>query len=680
MSIAVFRTRTRNFFETAYNSWRGWLERFPLLMKVYYLFSWISLVFLVVSLVFIRDSRLMFVQYLWSFYVLLQFWLLCRSKTLPWKQVSLFVLAGVLFVVPFTNLSMQFFHLIFGGTTSDTWSVAVATPIVEELWKLLPLGAFLFFSRRATALSLSDYVLLGAAPGIGFQLFEELSRRWVNDGPIARQYDYSVTLLGGKTIHWDLFSLFPGHFEESVVPTMMSVSHPVHTGMVALGLGLAYRFRQKLTSWAFLFPAVLLLWSILNHAAWNGQGRFPDWVMDLHEWTGEGYTTKGFFLIMLVAALLMDYMALNKIGQRLPKVGSERTINPFSELWGMTAALFRNRKRFGHLLGFYRERRELGFSLLYGNEEAQSRIGPLRENVQKYALLLGTVGILLLGAGIIAGMHPFLYEPDSACFACLFDSLQNWWDRLSGWEQAAIVLGAFALAFMFVGFWPALGLALTGMDFLGSGHTIADYIRNPKKLLSPQRVLAGVAAFLLERIPVGRGLKWVYDRLGPKTKKALDSLASKLGLKPKSKSGLTEPTSTPGGKPKGNYEKPDPKDPRPITRQNEAADLLADKGYDIEMLPGTKGGNGYGIKPESNPDFLINGKPFDCYSPDTAKVRNIWSNVVTKTETQAGGIVLNLDDYPGSMEALKKQFDDWPIQGLNELLVIKDGSITRWFP
>nr|WP_240636654.1 WXG100 family type VII secretion target [Paenibacillus silvae] len=85
----------------------------------------------------------------------------------------------------------------------------------------------------------------------------------------------------------------------------------------------------------------------------------------------------------------------------------------------------------------------------------------------------------------------------------------------------------------------------------------------------------------------------------------------------------TEPTLPPGGKPKGNYEKPDPNDPNPIRLQNEAADLLANKGYDITMLPNTKGGNGYGINPTSNPDFLINGKAFDCYSPETIKVRNI---------------------------------------------------------
>nr|WP_251035400.1 PrsW family glutamic-type intramembrane protease [Paenibacillus sp. ISL-20] len=174
---------------------------------------------------------------------------------------------------------MQGLHLIFGGRTNDTWS--------EEIYKLLPLGLYLFFSRKATSLSLSDYVVLGAAPGIGFQFMEELSRRLV-------QSNYGVSFLGGKTLHWEFFDLFPGYFEESFIPTMMNVTHPVHSAMIALGIGIAFRYAKRLSRWAYAFPVLLLLWAILNHAAWNGQNRLPEWVLTLHEWTGEGYRTESF--------------------------------------------------------------------------------------------------------------------------------------------------------------------------------------------------------------------------------------------------------------------------------------------------------------------------------------------------------------------------------------------------
>ncbi|PJN55702.1 hypothetical protein PAEVO_24240 [Paenibacillus sp. GM2FR] len=520
-----------------------------MIAKVYHLFSWLSLLVLVISLVLIEESRTMLVQYLWSFYVLLQFWLLSRSKTVTWKQVSLFVLSGVLLVIPLTNGTMQGLHLIFGGRTTDTWSFAVMTPVVEEIYKLLPLALYLFFSRRATTLSLSDYILLGAAPGIGFQFMEELSRRLV-------QSNYGVSFLGGKTLHWEFFDWFPGYFEESFIPTMMNVTHPVHSAMIALGIGIAFRYAKRLTRWVYAFPAVLLLWAILNHAAWNGQNRLPEWVLTLHEWTGEGYRTEGFFLILLVAGLFIDYFDLHRIRDRLPVLKGEALINPLTECWQMTRALFTDRKRLGYLIGFYRERRELGYSLLYGNLEAAGQRDQVQENVRKYTAVLGVIGILILAAGILSSIGASMIAGDSSCFACLFDSLQNWWDRLSGWEQAGLILGAFALSLLFVSFWPALGIALTGAGIAGGGHEIAGYIRDPKKLLSPQNAAAAVLAVILSRIPVGKGISWLSNKLGPRARRWLDTLAEKVGLKTRA-----EPDTPTGGtrdpKPDGTNEQPE---------------------------------------------------------------------------------------------------------------------------
>ncbi|MFG1731755.1 restriction endonuclease fold toxin [Paenibacillus sp. 843] len=520
-----------------------------MIAKVYHLFSWLSLLVLVISLVLIEESRTMLVQYLWSFYVLLQFWLLSRSKTVTWKQVSLFVLSGVLLVIPLTNGTMQGLHLIFGGRTTDTWSFAVMTPVVEEIYKLLPLALYLFFSRRATTLSLSDYVLLGAAPGIGFQFMEELSRRLV-------QSNYGVSFLGGKTLHWEFFDWFPGYFEESFIPTMMNVTHPVHSAMIALGIGIAFRYAKRLTRWVYAFPAVLLLWAILNHATWNGQNRLPEWVLTLHEWTGEGYRTEGFFLILLVAGLFIDYFDLHRIRDRLPVLKGEALINPLTECWQMTRALFTDRKRLGYLIGFYRERRELGYSLLYGNLEAAGQRDQVQENVRKYTAVLGAIGILILAAGILSSIGASMIAGDSSCFACLFDSLQNWWDRLSGWEQAGLILGAFALSLLFVSFWPALGIALTGAGIAGGGHEIAGYIRDPKKLLSPQNAAAAVLAVILSRIPVGKGISWLSNKLGPRARRWLGTLAEKVGLKTRD-----EPDTPTGGtrdpKPDGTNEQPE---------------------------------------------------------------------------------------------------------------------------
>ncbi|MGN7356673.1 PrsW family intramembrane metalloprotease [Paenibacillus sp. SAF-054] len=525
--IWSIRTGVRDFLEAIYRNGQAWVEKHPFIKTVYAIFSWLSLIMFVVSLLFMKESRTMMVQYLWSYYVLLQFWVLCRSKTLPWKQIVLFVLAGVFFVIPITTLTVQALHGIFGGRTSDTWSTAVATPIFEELWKLLPLGLFLMFSRRASALSLIDYTLIGAATGVGFQLMEELSRRWLNTGAIAEKYGYSVTMLGGETIHWDVFALFPGRFEESFIPTMMSVSHPVHTAMIALAIGIAYRLRTKLTKWVYLFPALLLLWSILDHAAYNGQFELPGWILKLHDWTGSGYHTRPVFLFMLAASLIADYWSLNKIRHRLPSLQNESVLNPFSELWNMTRSLCTDRKTFIYWLSFYRERRELGFQLLYGNVEASEREEPVRARVKALHKALTGMALIVLLAGLLAGLGAHTSGGEPACFACLFDSLQNWWDRLEWYEQGAIILGALALSLLFVGFWPALGIALTGAGIAGGGHEIAGYIRNPRKLLTPENALGVVIGIALSRIPFGKALAWAGKKGRHYLRKLLDKLGSR---------------------------------------------------------------------------------------------------------------------------------------------------------
>ncbi|MEF3303583.1 PrsW family glutamic-type intramembrane protease [Paenibacillus sp. GYB003] len=550
-AIRPVRNAIRDLLEAVYFTGQHWMARYAFIRAAYAIVSWLSLAAFAVSLLFVEQSRTMLVQYAWSFYALLQFWFLCRSKTLPWKAAVLFVLSGVFFVVPFTTLTIGALHAVFGGTTSDTWSVAVMTPIFEELWKLLPLGAFLLFSRRASALSLSDYTLIGAATGVGFQLMEELTRRWISS---AAGYGYGVSRLGGKTIHWDLWSLFPGRFEESLSPTLMTVSHPVHTAMIALACGIAYRLRTKLTTWTFLFPLIALLWSILDHAAYNGQNKLPGWVFDIHTFAGNGYMTRPAFLLMLAGALIADYWALNKARSRLPALPNERFLHPFSELWNMASALFLDRGKFAYWLGFYRERRELGFHLLYGNEEAAGRQEPLRERVKALSRVLAGLAAVVLVAGLLAGMGAISAGGETACFACMFDRLQDWWDGLEWYEQGAIVLGALALALLFVGFWPALGFALTVAGIAGGGHAIAGYIRDPKKLLTPSNALAAATGIILSRIPFGRALGWLGKKARDYASKLVGKLRSRKpdagvpGKRPKPDDGDGERSSTAAGK------------------------------------------------------------------------------------------------------------------------------------
>ncbi|MBA9029000.1 hypothetical protein [Peribacillus huizhouensis] len=89
-------------------------------------------------------------------------------------------------------------------------------------------------------------------------------------------------------------------------------------------------------------------------------------------------------LLMLVVAILIDYWELNRVREQIPKLEDEKTINPVTELWNLIKSLIKDRRRFGNLLYFYRERRDLSFTMIHGNIVAKNRLPVLMTNIQKY--------------------------------------------------------------------------------------------------------------------------------------------------------------------------------------------------------------------------------------------------------------------------------------------------------
>ena len=175
----------------------------------------------------------------------------------------------------------------------------------------------------------------------------------------------------------------------------------------------------------------------------------------------------------------------------------------------------------------------------------------------------------------------------------------------------------------------------------------------------------------------------VTDKKGNDANKNQPYEKEKAGAEGTGDVNLTEPSLPKGGKPKGNYTKGDS---HGIKKESETANLMADQGYDIEMLDEVNGGNGYGIKESSNPDFVIEGKVFDCYAPTIeTNVDNILRNITKKTKTQAERIVLNLDQFPSEKVTeiiqgiLRKANPNSDLKNLKELFIVKDGEITRVF-
>ncbi|MEH0971315.1 hypothetical protein V6U77_09305 [Micromonospora sp. CPCC 205546] len=129
-----------------------------------------------------------------------------------------------------------------------------------------------------------------------------------------------------------------------------------------------------------------------------------------------------------------------------------------------------------------------------------------------------------------------------------------------------------------------------------------------------------------------------------------------------------------------------PKERRSLELENEAADTIAHKGYQVHQNPskqeiaGARVKTGDVVDPGRAPDYLVEGLVFDCYAPtSSAPTRSVWSAVVKKVERQqTQRVVLNLQDWRGDFTALRKQFDDWPVPALKELVAVtRSGTIVE---
>ena len=102
--------------------------------------------------------------------------------------------------------------------------------------------------------------------------------------------------------------------------------------------------------------------------------------------------------------------------------------------------------------------------------------------------------------------------------------------------------------------------------------------------------------------------------------------------------------------------------------------VIAQYGYDIEQNPKFPG--------TQNPDYRIEGKIFDNFSPELGTpVRNIFDVVSRKVKKgQARRVSINLHDSNVTLHQLKEQFEAWSIENLEEVIAITDGKVHQIFP
>lgn len=110
---------------------------------------------------------------------------------------------------------------------------------------------------------------------------------------------------------------------------------------------------------------------------------------------------------------------------------------------------------------------------------------------------------------------------------------------------------------------------------------------------------------------------------------------------------------------------------RCLSRENESAQILSQSGFLVEQNPYITG--------NKNPDYRINGEVFDNYAPKSNSVRNIYSEVKSKIDKgQTSNVVINMSDTKVNVPELQKQLTQWPIMGLDKVIVIdKTGNAIR---
>ncbi|GGU66655.1 hypothetical protein [Lentzea flava] len=139
-------------------------------------------------------------------------------------------------------------------------------------------------------------------------------------------------------------------------------------------------------------------------------------------------------------------------------------------------------------------------------------------------------------------------------------------------------------------------------------------------------------------------------------------------------SGKPDPDATPDGHPTRIPDRESPENKRALELENESATTLAKAGYKVEQNPSVPG--------DKNPDYRIEGEVFDNVAPTTSNPRNVADRIQRKVDAgQTERVVVNLADSNVSVDAMRAQLRDWPIEGLKEVIVIdKNGNVLHIYP
>jgi hypothetical protein len=548
---------------------------------------WVGLVWLAGLLIFMPDLRPSVRAYLGCVWIAVAWFLLARTKTLTWSGYMRFFAVcvpwSVLIAVYSTWIAPAASPVIVVagidmspelGVDAVGASVAIAA-IVEEVGKLVPVALLaLLAPRRAARFAVVDWVLLGVASGTAFLAAEETLRR------LSQTAGDGLGLLGQLTVADDGLPLDAVRFGWWPLPTEMTGefgafgSHAVMTALVTGTFGLALagwrraRGRRSRAGW-ILRPAVLVavlvvpalvLWSaIADHAIFNAQHdlfasqtsadgtpvwldpattSLPWWFRAPWSWLGHGHGRQAVFLVLFVAAVLVDarrlarypeialwavappaWLAVSLARVRdsvagLPVAGhlvaglveaagllvwtAGRDVREVLAVAARAPGETRREAlaRMAAVVAAQRAARELAY------EHHAGRVRPWMWRVGAAAVLAGLGWAALHLAPVTAAEIGNSLDADGPFWlAGVLDSLADWWNDQPLITQLAIGAGVAALIVLSGGS-LALALGLSGVLTwaLDHGHGLAALTRDPRGAIRDYFTTATPAQIVLDTL------------------------------------------------------------------------------------------------------------------------------------------------------------------------------------
>ncbi len=261
---------------------------------------------------------------------------------------------------------------------------------------------------------------------------------------------------------------------------------------------------------------------------------------------------------------------------------------------------------------------------------------------------------LINGVGILKDVADLLYPPGAKSHAEIEAYYRN---NLSFQVGRAVANGLNFLA-------GILGILLIGLTIGGSGGSAL--------IAAPAQAAALIAAGNMTAASA-RDILSLVGQVLQMTSGNSDGSPSVPNPDRTTPSLKPDPNRQPSGSKTKTPAKSTAENIRGIARENESAEILSKAGYNVEQNPIVSGSR--------NPDYKIEARIFDCYAPTTSSPSRIIATLKQKVVSgQSDRFILNLDDTQVSLADIQANLTQYPQTEIEEIIIVRGGTILHFFP